>query len=170
MEIKKVGVVGCGIMGSGIAETCARAGYPVIVLEVNQGLLDKGMKALRSSLEKAVKKGKSTEQEMNDTLGRLKGTTKFEDFKDCDIVLEAVIENLEEKKRIFAAADKICPKHTILTSNTSCLSVLDMAVATKRPSQVIGMHFFNPVPVMKPVEIIRTLVSSEDYQDSQCFC
>jgi len=162
MEIKKVGVVGCGLMGSGIAEVCARSGYDVIVLEVNKELLDKGMKALNASMERAVKRGKMTEEDGKATLARLKGTTNIEDFNDRDIVLEAVIENLDEKKRIFTAADKVCPPHAILTSNTSCLSILDMAVATSRPSQVIGMHFFNPVPVMKPVEIIKTLVSSDE--------
>lgn len=162
MEIKKVGVVGCGLMGSGIAEVSIRAGYPVVVLEVNQELLDKGMNALKASLDRAAKRGKLTEQDRDDALGRLKGTVNVGDFKDCDLVMEAAIENLEEKKKIFIAADKVCPQHAILASNTSCLSILDMAVATKRPSQVIGMHYFNPVPVMKPVEIIRTLVSSDE--------
>jgi 3-hydroxybutyryl-CoA dehydrogenase len=162
MEIKKVGVVGCGLMGSGIAEVCARSGYAVVVAEVNQEFLDKGMKALRASLDMAVKRGKLAEQEREAVLGRLKGTIKMEDFKDCDLVIEAVIENLEEKKKVFAKLDKVCPQHTMLASNTSCLSVLDIAMATKKPSQVIGMHFFNPVPVMKLVEIITTIVSSEE--------
>jgi 3-hydroxybutyryl-CoA dehydrogenase len=162
MDIKKVGVVGCGLMGSGIVEVSARAGYSVVVMEVNQEFLDRGMKALRSSMDKAVKKGKMAEQDRDANLGRIKGTTKVDDFKDCDLVIEAAIENLEEKKKIFAAADKVCPKHAILASNTSCLSILDMAMATKRPSQVCGMHFFNPVPVLKPLEVVSTLVSSEE--------
>jgi 3-hydroxybutyryl-CoA dehydrogenase len=162
MEIKKVGVVGCGLMGSGIAEVCARSGYSVVVSEINQKLLDKGMAALKSSLDKAVSKGKLAEQDRKATLGRLQGTTKMEDFKDCDLAIEAVIENLEEKKKVFASLDRVCPPHAILASNTSCLSILEMAMATKRPTQVIGMHFFQPVPVMKMVEIVRSILSSEE--------
>ena len=162
MGIKKVGVVGCGLMGSGIAEVCARSGYDVVVTEVNQEFLDNGMKRLNASLDRAVKRGKLEEQERKAISGRLQGTIKMDDFKDCDLVIEAVIENLEEKKRVFAELDKVCPQHAFLASNTSCLSILDIAMATKRPSQVIGMHFFNPVPVMKLVEIIRTIVSSDE--------
>lgn len=162
MEIKKVGVVGCGLMGSGIAEVCARSGYSVAVLEVNQQFLDKGMAAIRSSLDKAVSKGKLAEQDRDATLGRLQGTIKMEDFKDRDLVIEAVIENMEEKKRVFSSLDKVCPQHTILASNTSCLSILQMAMATGRPSQVIGMHFFQPVPIMTLVEIVKTVVCSDE--------
>jgi 3-hydroxybutyryl-CoA dehydrogenase len=162
MEIKKVGVVGCGLMGSGIAEVCARSGYSVVVSEINQELLDKGMAALKSSLDKAVSKGKLAEQDRKATLGRLQGTTKTEDFKDCDLAIEAVLENLEEKKKVFASLDRVCPPHAILASNTSCLSILEMAMATRRPTQVIGMHFFQPVPVMRMVEIVRSILSSEE--------
>ena len=162
MEIKKVAVVGCGLMGSGIAEVCARSGYSVVVSEINQKLLDKGMAALKSSLDKAVSKGKLAEQDRKATLGRLQGTTKMEDFKDCDLAIEAVIENLEEKKKVFASLDKVCPQHAILASNTSCLSILEMAMATKRPTQVIGMHFFQPVPVMRMVEIVKSILSSKE--------
>jgi 3-hydroxybutyryl-CoA dehydrogenase len=162
MEIKKVGVVGCGLMGSGIAEVCARSGYSVVVSEINQKLLDKGMAALKSSLDKAVSKGKLAEQDRKATLERLQGITKMEDFKDCDLAIEAVIENLEEKKKVFASLDKVCPPHAILASNTSCLSILEMAMATKRPTQVIGMHFFQPVPVMRMVEIVKSILSSEE--------
>ncbi|TET88005.1 MAG: 3-hydroxybutyryl-CoA dehydrogenase [Dehalococcoidia bacterium] len=162
MEIRKVGVVGCGLMGSGIAEVCARSGYSVIVSEINQELLDKGMAALKSSLDKAVSKGKLAEQDRDAALGRLRGTTKMEDFKDCDLVIEAVIENLEEKKKVFASLDRACPQHAILASNTSCLSILEMAMSTRRPAQVIGMHFFQPVPVMRMVEIVRSILSSEE--------
>lgn len=162
MEIKKVGVVGCGQMGSGIAEVCARSGYSVVVSEINQEFLDKGMAALKSSLDKAVSKGKLAEQDRKATLGRLQGTTKMEDFKDCDLAIEAVIENLDEKKKVFAYLDRVCPPHAILASNTSCLSILEMAMATRRPTQVIGMHFFQPVPVMRMVEIVRSILSSEE--------
>jgi len=171
MEIRKVGVVGCGTMGAGIAEVCARSGYPVVVSEINQTFLDKGMAAIRSSLDTAVKKGRLTEPDRKAILGRLQGTIKVEDFKDCDLVIEAAIENMDEKKKVFAAVDKVCPQHAILASNTSCLSVLDMATATKRPAQVIGMHFFNPVPAMKLVEIIKTIVSTDEaIESARKFC
>jgi len=166
MEIKRVGVVGSGIMGSGIAEVCARSGYPVVVSDVTQELVDKSMAAIKSSLDRAVRRERLTEQDREATLGRLQGTTKMEDFKDCDLVVEAVTENLEEKKRVFAEVDKVCLQHAILASNTSCLSILDMAAVTKRPAQVIGMHFFNPVPVMRLVEIIRTILSSDEVVDT----
>ncbi|NQT47381.1 MAG: 3-hydroxybutyryl-CoA dehydrogenase [Chloroflexi bacterium] len=162
MEVKKVGVVGCGQMGAGIAEVCARSGYSTVVLEVKQQFLDKGMGALTSSLEKAVSRGKLSEQERDATLGRLQGTLNVEDFKDCDLVIEAVIENMDEKKRVFASLDKVCPEHAVLASNTSCLSILQMAMATNRPAQVIGMHFFQPVPVMAMVEIVKTIVCSDE--------
>ncbi len=162
MEVKRIGVVGCGLMGSGIAEVCARSGYSTIVLEVNQQFLDKGLNSLKSSLEKAASKGKLSAQDKDATLARLKGTIKPEDFKDVDMVLEAVIENMDEKKRIMSTMDKICPPHAILASNTSCLSILQMAMATKRPAQVIGMHFFQPVPVMAMVEIVKTIAVSKE--------
>jgi 3-hydroxybutyryl-CoA dehydrogenase len=162
MEIKKVGVVGCGIMGSGIAQVCAQSGYSTIVSEINSELLNKGMTAIRSSLNTGIKKGKVSEEVKQATLARLKGTTNMEDFGDCDLVIEAAIENLAEKKNIFAALDRICPQHAILATNTSCLSILDMAMATNRPTQVIGMHFFSPVPVMRLVEIVRTIISSQE--------
>ncbi len=162
MEIKHVGVVGCGLMGSGIAEIAARAGYKVTVLEVAQQFLDKGMASLRTSLEKAASKGKISAEEKDATLARLHGTLNIDDLKTCDLVIEAVVENMDEKKKVFASLDKACDKHTVLASNTSCLSILQMAMATKRPSQVIGMHFFQPVPVMAMVEIIKTIVCSEE--------
>jgi len=171
MEIKRVGVVGCGLMGSGITEVCARAGYSVVVSDINQELLDKGMRTLKSSLDAAVKKGKLTEQDKEATLGRLKGTLKMEDYRDCDLVIEVVIENLEEKRKVFATLDKVCPQHAILASNTSCLSILDMAMATKRPAQVVGMHFFQPAPIMRLVEVVRTILSSDEtIETAKAFC
>jgi len=171
MEIKKVGVVGCGLMGGGITEVCARAGYPVVVLEVAQQFLDKGMSNITSSLQKAVKREKITEEDKEATLGRIRGTLNTDDFKDCDLVIEAAIENLEEKKRIFAGLDKVCTPHAFLASNTSCLSILDMAMTTNRPSQVLGLHFFSPVPVMRLVEIVKTLVTSDEAIDTaRVFC
>ncbi len=161
MEIKKVGVVGCGLMGGGITEVCAKAGYPVVVLEVAQQFLDKGIGNIKTSMERAVKKGRMSEEDATGTIERIKGTLKFEDFGDCDLVIEAAIENLDEKKKVFAQLDKACPPHAFLASNTSCLSILDMAMSTQRPEQVLGLHFFSPVPVMQLVEIVKTLVTSD---------
>lgn len=168
MEIKKVGVVGCGLMGAGITECCIRAGYSTVVLEVAQEFLDRGMNNLKASMDFMVKKGKFSEQDRDAALGRLKGTLNMEDFKDCDLVIEAVIENLDEKKKVFTGLDKVCPKHAILASNTSCLPILDMAMATSasRQSQVVGLHFFQPAPVMPLVELIRTILSTDEVVDT----
>ncbi|RLC96715.1 MAG: 3-hydroxybutyryl-CoA dehydrogenase [Chloroflexi bacterium] len=171
MEIKKVGVVGCGLMGGGITEVCARAGYPVVVMEVNQALLDGGLSKIQTSLERAAKREKITVDEKDATLGRIKGTLSFDDFGDCDLVIEAVIENLDEKKKVFAGLDKVCPPHAYLASNTSCLSILDMAVTTQRPEQVLGLHFFSPVPVMRLTEIVKTIVTKDEAIDmARDFC
>ncbi len=162
MEIKKVGVVGCGLMGRGIAEITAKAGYNVVVSEINQQLLDQGLAAINASLSRAVAGGKTTEEEKSATLNRIKGTLNKGDFKDCDLVIEAAVENMELKKKIFSELDKICPEHAILATNTSCLSVIDIASATQRTEKVLGMHFFNPVPVMKLLELVKTITTSED--------
>ncbi len=166
MEIKKVGVVGCGLMGAGITKVCAQSGYQTVVSEINQQLLDKGLGVVKSSLAKGVEKGKLTETDMQATLDRLKGTLSVDDFKDCDFIIEAVIENMELKKKVFADLDRVCPKHTILSTNTSCLSIIDIAMATKRPDKVLGMHFFNPVPIMRLLEIVKTVVTSEETLNS----
>ena len=165
MEIKHVGVVGCGLMGSGIAEVAARSGYQVTVSEANQELLDKGLGNLRNSLGRGVKAGKLAEADMNAALGRIKGTISFDGLKTCDIVVEAVTENMAAKKEVFARLDAAVKAGSILASNTSCLSVIDMAMATKRPDRVVGMHFFNPVPVMKLVEVIKTIACSQETLD-----
>lgn len=162
MDIKKVGIVGCGLMGRGIVEVAARAGYEVIVSEINQELLDKGMAAIDASLARAVKSGKATEEEKAATMKRITGTTSTADFKVCDLVIEAAIENLELKKKIFIDLDKICPPQTILATNTSCLSVMDIAAVTKRQDKVLGVHFFNPVPLMKLLELVKTIATSEE--------
>ena len=162
MEIKKVGVIGCGVMGSGITQTCAQAGYEVTVLEINDELLDKGLSAIRSALSRSVNKGQLSPQDMEAIIGRIKGTTSARDFASCGLVIEAVSENMVLKKRVFSEMDKICPKHAILATNTSCLSVIDMAMATSRPDKVLGLHFFNPAPVMKLLEVVRTTVTSEE--------
>ena len=162
MEIKKVGVVGCGLMGAGIAQTSAQSGHQVVVSEINEELLNKGLGMIKSQLAKSVEKGKLAKEDEEAILGRLKGTTNIEDFADCDVVIEAVVENMELKRTVFANLDRICPAHAVLATNTSCLSVTEIAMATKRPDQVIGTHFFNPVPVMKLLEVVTTIVSSEE--------
>lgn len=161
MEIKKVGVVGCGLMGGGIAQVAAQSGYQVVVSEVNDELLKAGLERIKSNLNRNVAKGKMTEAEMNQVLGRIKGTLEIESFKDCDIVIEAVIENMAEKRRLYAELDKICPPHTILASNTSSLTVIEMAAATKRQDRFVGLHFFNPVPMMQLAEVVKTITTSE---------
>lgn len=162
MKIKKVGVVGCGLMGGGIVEVSAKAGYAVTVSEINQQLLDKGISAITNSLTKAVERGKLGEEEKTSALQLIKGTINMEDLKECDLIIEAAVENMELKKKIFSDLDKICPPETILASNTSCLSIIDMAAATQRQEKVLGMHFFNPVPLMKLLEIVRTISTSEE--------
>jgi len=162
MEIKKVGVVGCGTMGAGIAQICAQSGYQVVVSEINDELLSKGLASLNSFLTKSVEKGKLSQQDKDALLSRIKGTTNTQDLADCDLVIEAVIENMDLKKKIFAELDRICPGHAILATNTSCLSIIDLATATSRPDKVLGLHFFNPVPLMKLLEIVKTIATSDD--------
>ena len=166
MAFKKVGVVGCGLMGRGIAEVSAKAGYDVVVSEINRELLDKGMAAVKGSLAKAVEKGKLAQADMDKTLGKIKGTTDMTDFKDCDLVVEAAIENLELKKKIFTDLDRICAPNAVLSTNTSCLSVMDVAAVTKRTDKVLGCHFFNPVPVMKLLELVKTITTSKETLDA----
>jgi 3-hydroxybutyryl-CoA dehydrogenase len=149
------------LMGRGIAEVSAKSGYDVIVSEINKELLDKGMAAINQSLSKAVEKGKISESDKATALGKIKGTTDMQDFKDCDLVVEAAIENMDLKKKIFADLDKICKPDAILSTNTSCLSVMNVAAVTKRPEKVLGCHFFNPVPVMKLLELVKTITTSK---------
>ncbi len=162
MDIKKVGVIGCGTMGGGIVQTCAQSGYEVRVLEVTEPLLAKGLASIDRILANNVKKGKITIQGKQDIQNRINGTLDINSFSDCDIVIEAATEKLDVKKRIFAALDKICPPNTILATNTSCLSIIDMAIVTGRPDKVLGLHFMNPVPVMALLEIIRTILTGEE--------
>ena len=162
MEIKKVGVVGCGLMGSGITQVCAQSGYEVVVSEMNDELLNKGLASISSFLTRNVRKGRLSQEEKEATLARIKGTTDTGDFADCDLVIEAAVENMDVKKKIFAGLDKICARDTILASNTSCLSITDMATATARPEKVLGIHFFNPVTSMKLLEIVKTIVTSDE--------
>lgn len=162
MEIKKVGVVGCGLMGSGIAQVCAQAGYQVVVSEINEDLLQKGLNSIKRFLAKGVERGKVTPEEMDAALPRIQGTVDIQDFKDCDLVIEAIIESMEAKKEIFASLDGICPPHTVLAANTSSLCITEIASATKRGEKVLGLHFFNPVPLMRLLEIVRTILTSEE--------
>lgn len=161
MEIKKVGVLGCGLMGSGIAQVSATAGFDTTVLEVEQKFLDKGFAGIEKSLAKFAEKGtlKETAQAVR---ARLKGTTNKQDLANCDIVVEAVIENVEEKRKMYAALDAIVKKDTIFASNTSSISITELAAATKRPERFVGLHFFNPVPLMKLVEVARTIATSDE--------
>jgi len=162
MEIKKVGVVGCGTMGSGITQVCAQSGYQVVVSEINDELLKKGLASIEKFMTTAVEKGKLSQQDKDSTVARIKSTINTKDFSDCDLVIEAAIENMELKKKMFAELDKICPKQTILATNTSCLSIIDMAMETSRPDKVLGLHFMNPVPLMRLLEIVKTIATSEE--------
>ena len=161
MAIKTVGVIGCGLMGAGIAQVSAQAGFPTTVVEATQELLDRGLGGIRKSLEALVAKAKIDERNRQDTLGRLKGATELDALKDCDLVIEAITENQALKNETFAKLDRICPAHALLASNTSSCNVTAMAVATRRPGQVLGLHFFNPVPLMKLVEVVHTILTDE---------
>src|ERR1700722_1124858 len=161
MAIKKVGVVGCGLMGAGIAQVCAAAGFETVVREVAPEVVEKGLKGIDKNLARLVEKGTISEAQKNEIRGRLTGTTAIEDLKDCDLVIEAIIEQLPAKRELFSALDAICPASTIFASNTSSLTVTEMAAGTKRPSRFVGMHFFNPVPVMKLVEVVRTIATDD---------
>ena len=159
MEIRKVGVVGCGLMGSGIAQVSAMSGFPTVVREVSDELLSAGLGRIEKSLAKFTEKGTMTADQKAQTLARLKPTLKLEDFAGCDLVVEAEIENLERKREVFAALDKILAQHALLASNTSSLSITEMMTATRRRERFLGMHFFNPVPLMKLVEVVKTVVT-----------
>jgi 3-hydroxybutyryl-CoA dehydrogenase len=159
MAIETVGVVGCGLMGSGIAQTAAQAGYQVAVREVTADLVEKGLQAIDKSLARLLQRGTLTAPQRDAVRGRLKGTTRLEDLRSCDIIIEAITEQLPAKKELFAALDALCPAATIYASNTSSLSITEMAVSTRRPDRFMGLHFFNPVPIMKLVEVIRTIAT-----------
>ena len=163
--IQKVGVLGCGLMGSGIAQVIASAGYSTTVREVAEDFLKKGMAGIEKSLGKFVEKGTLTEQQRTETLGRLKATTNLDDLADCDIVIEAITENLQTKRETFSALDKVVKSSAIFASNTSSLVITEMMTSTKRVDRFIGMHFFNPVPLMKLVEVVSTITTSPDVMD-----
>jgi 3-hydroxybutyryl-CoA dehydrogenase len=170
VDVKTVGVVGCGLMGSGIAQVCAEAGYKVVVREVSDDLLKKGLGKIESFLAKGVEKGKVTPERKAEVLGRLEGTTTLENLAGCDIVIEVVVEKLEAKREVYQALDAACPAHTIFASNTSSLSITEMAAFTKRTDRFVGLHFFNPVPLMKLVEVVRSpLTSDESFEKAVAF-
>ena len=170
MAIEKVGVAGCGLMGSGIAQIAAQAGCTVVVREVSEERLNKGLASIEKSLHKFVEKGTLSPADRDAARGRLRGTTKLEDLKDSDLIVEAIIEQLPDKRELYSALDKICPKNTLFASNTSSLSITEMAFMTARPDRFIGLHFFNPVPLMKLVEVIRTIATDPKvYEDAVAF-
>jgi 3-hydroxybutyryl-CoA dehydrogenase len=161
MTIRTVGVLGCGLMGAGIAQVSAASGFKTLVREVNQGALDKGLGRIRKFLDAGVEKGKMTAADRDKTLGNLSGVTDFGAMASCDLIIEAIIENVEEKAAAYAALDAVVGADTIFASNTSSLCITELAAATKRPDRFGGLHFFNPVPLMKLVEVIRALTTSE---------
>jgi 3-hydroxybutyryl-CoA dehydrogenase len=166
MAIKHVGIVGGGLMGSGIAQTIAQSGYDVILAEVNQELLDKGMARVYGAWQMLAGKGKITEAQAEEYRGRIHGTLDLKEFADRDLVIEAIIENMDEKKKLFTTLDPILPQSALLVSNTSSLPIIEMASVTTRQPQVAGVHFFNPAPVMKLVEVVRTIATSDETVDT----
>ncbi len=163
MEIKKVGVLGCGLMGSGIAQTAATAGCEVIVREVTEELCDRGFAGIDKSLAKFAEKGTITAEQQTEIRGRMRGTTALEDLADCDIIIEAIIENLDTKRETYRRLDELCKPDTVFASNTSSLSITEMMTATRpeRQQRFVGLHFFNPVPLMKLVEVVRTVLTDD---------
>jgi 3-hydroxybutyryl-CoA dehydrogenase len=165
MAIQKVGVVGCGLMGSGIAQVAAQSGFHTVVREVSVELVEKGLKSIEKNLSRLVEKGSITEAQKGEVRGRLKGTTSLDELKQCDLIVEAIIEQLPAKRELFGALDSICPPSTVFASNTSSLTIIEMATATKRPQRFIGLHFFNPVPVMKLVEVVQTIATDPEVSE-----
>src|SRR5688572_9798725 len=162
MEKRTVGVVGCGLMGAGIAEVSARAGYQTVVHEVDEQALARGLERLHQSLTTAVGRGRLSEADRDAALGRLSGVTDLEGLAACDLIVEAVTENLQAKQDVFRILDAACPPATILASNTSSIPIIDLASVTKRPDRVLGMHFMNPVPVMRLIELVRAITTSDE--------
>ncbi len=165
MEIKRVGVIGCGLMGAGVSQVSAQKGYETTVREVSQELLERGLESIHRFIDKSIAKGKATPEQKETVNKNLKGTTKLEDLKDSDLIVEAVTEDITVKNKVFRELDKLCPEHTVFASNTSSLKISEMAAPTGRPDRFVGLHFFNPVPVMKLVEVVRTpSTSDQTYQ------
>ena len=161
MTIRSVGVVGCGLMGSGIAQVSATAGFRTVVCEVSEGALEKGMASIRTFLEGGVQRGKVTEEAMRTTLANLTATTRLEDLAGADLVVEAIVERIDAKRELFAKLEAICAPEALFASNTSSLSITEMSTFTKRPERFLGLHFFNPVPLMKLVEVVHTIRTDE---------
>jgi len=170
MAIAKVGVVGCGLMGAGIAQVCAASGFSTFVREVSPELVDKGLKGIEKNLARLVEKGTISDSAKSEIRGRLAGTTVIEDLKDSDLIVEAIIEQLAAKRELFGALDRLCPEKTIFASNTSSLTITEIATSTKRPQRFVGLHFFNPVPVMRLVEVVKTIATDPAvYQEMVAF-
>jgi 3-hydroxybutyryl-CoA dehydrogenase len=165
LAIEKVGVLGCGLMGAGIAEVCARAGLETFVREVEQSFLDTGLARIQRSMDKAVEKGKLEANQRESALTLLTGTTDLEQLSDCDLIIEAIVENIEEKSTTFVALDKIVKESAIFASNTSSLTITEIAMVTSRTERFVGLHFFNPVPMMKLVEVVKTLMTAEEVME-----
>ena len=162
MEIRTVGVVGCGLMGSGIAEVCARAGYSTFVHEIDETALERGIGRIQQSMATAVARGRLSEPDRDEAVSRLRGVTELSDLRSCDLVVEAVTENLQAKQEVFLSLADTCGPETILASNTSSIPIIDLASVTKRPDRVLGMHFMNPVPVMRLIEMVRAITTSDE--------
>ncbi len=162
MAIQTVGIVGAGLMGAGIAQTCAQSGYEVIVREINQQFLEKGLSRIYDAWNTMASKGKLTQAQVDENHARIHGTLNIEDFSQCDLVIEAVIENMEEKLRLFPVLDRVLKPDALLLSNTSSLNITQMGAVTKRPDKICGLHFFNPAPVMKLVEVVQTISTSQE--------
>jgi 3-hydroxybutyryl-CoA dehydrogenase len=165
-EIRRVGVLGCGLMGSGIAQVCAQAGYDTVVREVSDELCERGIGGIEKQLGRAVSKGKMTTEQQGEVMDRLRGTTRLEDLADCDLIIEAVVEDLGVKNEMWRTLDEVCGPEAIFASNTSSLTIADMAAATNRPERMVGLHFFNPVPVMKLVEVVKTIATDTQVFDT----
>ena len=165
-EIRKVGVCGAGLMGNGIAQTCAAAGFDVILMEVADEPLQRGIKTIAKSLDKFVEKQKLTQEDRDATLARIRGTTDVKELAGCDLVIEAIVENVEIKTKLFQQLDDLLPPHGIICTNTSSLCVIELAAKTRRPNRIAGLHFFNPVPIMKLVEVVKTIATTQDVIDS----
>ena len=165
-EIRTVGVCGAGLMGSGIAQTCAAAGFPVTLMEVAQEPLDRGIAGITKSLDKFVEKGKLSQADRDATAGRITTTTKVADLAKCDLVIEAIVENVDVKTKLFQQLDELLAPDAIICTNTSSLCVVELAAKTKRPNRVAGLHFFNPVPIMKLVEVVKTIATTQDTIDA----
>ena len=166
MKIRTVGVIGSGLMGSGIAQVSAQAGFPTTILEVSRELLDKGIQRIQGFLHGAVEKGKMTGEARDRTLSLLKGTTEIKDLSECDLLIEAITENLAAKRDLFARVSQVCSEKAIFASNTSSLSITEIMTATPRPGRFLGLHYFNPVPLMKLVEVVRTIVTEEEVESA----